>query len=228
MSARQRPTDPERKPGRPKDPALEARRRDEILTAAALVFAEVGYAVADVQLIADKLGIGKGTIYRYYPTKRELFLATVDRGLDELSARIDAVVLDPVGDPVAQFQETIRTYLRFFHERPEMVELFIQERAAFRDRHTPRYFVVSTEEHNKHAAFIDRLLATGQIRPMSLEQFCTVIGDALYGTVVSNQLSGRPAEPEAQASVLIDVLLHGLYTDTGRRAAARATRKARK
>jgi AcrR family transcriptional regulator len=39
-----------------------------------------GFATADVQEIANKTGVGKGTIYRYFPSKEELFLAAVDHG----------------------------------------------------------------------------------------------------------------------------------------------------
>src|SRR5699024_4707587 len=57
-----------RRPGRPKVPGLELRRRTEILDAAATQFARNGFAATDVQVIADQLGIGKGTVYRYFRT----------------------------------------------------------------------------------------------------------------------------------------------------------------
>src|SRR5262245_20194126 len=129
-----------RKPGRPKVPGLEARRQAEILAAAAKAFAANGFANADVQAIADDIGVGKGTVYRYFPTKDELFLAAVDRGLKDLSAAIDAVVEDDTVDPLVRFEAAVLAYLTFFHDHPEMAELFIQERAHFRDRHRPLYF----------------------------------------------------------------------------------------
>src|SRR5262245_41045443 len=131
-----------RGPGRPKDPDLEARRRGEILATAVKLFAAHGYSNTDVQQVADALGVGKGTVYRYFPSKRELFLAAVDRGLKELSGRIDAALAAPADDPLDQFVAAMTAYLRFFHEQPEYVELFIQERAEFRDRRTPLYFTV--------------------------------------------------------------------------------------
>src|SRR5262249_57454593 len=64
-----------KKPGRPQDPARRERRREEILEAAARLFAEHGYSETDTQGLADLLQVGKGTLYRYFRTKRELFLA---------------------------------------------------------------------------------------------------------------------------------------------------------
>lgn len=67
---------------------IKTRREEEILEAAAIYFAECGYSEADTQTLADRLGVGKGTIYRYFPSKRELFLAAVDRLMLQLDDTI--------------------------------------------------------------------------------------------------------------------------------------------
>src|SRR5262245_46959812 len=164
---------PLRKPGRPRDPELEARRRAQILDTAAKVFAGFGFAATDVQVIADRLGVGKGTVYRYFPTKEQLFLAAVERGLQELTAEMDRTVDDPVEDPLEQTRRAVRAYLEFFRRRPEMAELFIQERAAFPHHHRPLYFSMKddTDHECKHAEFWARLVASGKVRPMPVERF---------------------------------------------------------
>jgi AcrR family transcriptional regulator len=208
---------PQRKPGRPKDPDLEARRKAQILDTAAKVFAGFGFAGTDVQVIADRLGVGKGTVYRYFPTKEQLFLAAVERGLDELSAEMDCVMAEPI-DPVEQVRRAVRAYLGFFHRRPEMAELFIQERATFPHHHRPLYFAVKEEDEKEcqRAELLRRLIADGRVRPMPQEQFFAVIGDLLYGTILTNLLSGRPADPDAQARAVLDVIFHGILTDVER------------
>lgn len=205
-------TPPLRKPGRPRDPDLEARRREQILDTAAKVFAGFGFAATDVQVIADRIGIGKGTIYRYFPTKEQLFLAAVERGLQELTAVMDDVIEQPADDAVEQTRRAIRAYLEFFHRRPEMAELFIQERAAFPHHHRPLYFSMKDDRDHecKHAAFWDRLAASGQVRPMPAERFFAVVGDLLYGTILANLLSGRPVDPAAQTDDILDVIMHGM------------------
>ncbi|MBX9625333.1 MAG: TetR/AcrR family transcriptional regulator [Gemmataceae bacterium] len=207
-----------RKPGRPKDPGLEARRRAQILDTAAKVFAGFGFAGTQVQVIADRLGVGNGTVYRYFPTKEALFLAAVEHGLAELTAEMDAVVDDPVADPVEQVRRAVRAYLEFFRRRPEMAELFIQERAAFPHHHRPLYFAQQDgDEHAcKHTAFWNRLVATGQVRPMPVDRFFAVVGDLLYGTILTNLLTGRPADPDAQAEDVLDVVMNGMLSDAER------------
>src|SRR5262245_37795229 len=55
------------------------RRREEILARAIELFARDGYADLDLQILADDVGVGKGTLYRYFGSKQELFLAAADR-----------------------------------------------------------------------------------------------------------------------------------------------------
>jgi AcrR family transcriptional regulator len=199
-----------RKPGRPKDPELEARRRAQILDTAARVFATYGFANTQVQTIANHLGVGNGTVYRYFPTKEQLFLSAVERGLNELKAEMDAVLSQPHAG-VDLIRVAVRTYLAFFHRRPEMAELFIQERAAFPHHHRPLYFATRNDEIEcKHAAFFNHLVESGAIRPILQERFFAVIGDLLYGTILTNLLTNRTADPDEQAEDVLDVVLHGL------------------
>src|SRR6185369_2200900 len=98
-----------------------------------------GYQHTEVQLVADELGLGKGTIYLYFPSKEQLFLAAVDRGMRRLCAAVGEA-MDRVEDPLGKLATLIRSYLQFFKDRPEHVELLMQERAEFRDRKKPTYF----------------------------------------------------------------------------------------
>ncbi len=209
---------PRTKPGRPRDPELEQRRRAQIIDVAAREFARYGFANTQVQTIANHLGVGNGTIFRYFETKEKLFLEAVKRGLEELTAEMDAVLEQPC-EPFELFHEAVRTYLGFFHRRPEMAELFIQERAAFPHHHRPLYFATqATDEHAcKHHAFFGRLMASGRVRLMPMERFFAVMGDLLYGTILTNLLSGRPADPEAQARDVVDVILNGILSEQGRK-----------
>ncbi|MGA2259581.1 MAG: helix-turn-helix domain-containing protein, partial [Thermoguttaceae bacterium] len=61
----------------PAQQAVHSRRQEEILEKAVLLFAAHGYADTDTQFLANQLQVGKGTLYRYFPSKEELFLAAV-------------------------------------------------------------------------------------------------------------------------------------------------------
>ena len=62
-------------------------RRQQILDAASALFAEVGYEGFSVALLATKAGIVKGTLYLYFKTREEVFLALYDQSLNRWSEK---------------------------------------------------------------------------------------------------------------------------------------------
>jgi len=198
--------------GRPPDADLQERRRAEILDAATAVFSKCGFAAADVQEIADKTGVGKGTIYRYFRSKEELFLAAVDHGMRNLKLAVDAAAAS-AKQPLDRISEGVLAYLTFFDERPEIVELLVQERAHFRDRNRPTYFVHREANMGPWQDLFRELIRAGTVRDLPVEQITEVISDLLYGMMFTNYFSGRKKSPTTQCKEALDVLFRGLLTD---------------
>ena len=67
-----------------------ARRRAEILDAAARVFSEKGYANATIREIAEDADMAEGTLYNYFGGKREILLAVAQ----ETEAPMESAVLE--------------------------------------------------------------------------------------------------------------------------------------
>jgi AcrR family transcriptional regulator len=74
----------------PKPMRADARRnRERILAAAATTFASEGIGVP-VDVVAERAGVGIGTLYRHFPTKEALFEAIVVDRIDALLASASA------------------------------------------------------------------------------------------------------------------------------------------
>ncbi len=179
---------------------------------AARVFAERGFPGTDVQEVADELGVGKGTIYRYFPTKRELFLAAVDRGVRRLRAQVDASVID-VDDPLERIVQAVRAYLAFFDANAACVELLIQERAEFKDHKKPAYFEHRDANIGRWEDLMRGLVEDRRMRDVPVQRVVDVIGDLLYGTMFTNHFAGRRRSFEQQAEDILDVVFRGILTD---------------
>jgi AcrR family transcriptional regulator len=205
-----------RQPGRPKDEALRLRRCEAILSEAATLFAKHGFTATDVQWIADALKISKGTIYRYFPTKEKLFLAAVERGIARMQQHIESAGRG-MTDKIEEIRASVVAYLRFFKKNPELVELFIQERAEFRSRHRPIYFRNRDLRRGPWREHLAELMAEGRIRAMSVDRVLDVLGDVLYGTMFTNHFAGRDKPFDAQAQDILDVVFNGILSDTERK-----------
>jgi AcrR family transcriptional regulator len=200
-----------RQPGRPRDEALQQRRREAILAQAATLFAKHGFTATDVQWIADALKISKGTVYRYFPTKEILFLSAVERGICRMQDHIEAA-RQGMTDKIEEIRAGVIAYLRFFKKNPELVELFIQERAEFRTRHRPLYFRNRDLRRGPWREHLAGLIAEGRVRPMPVDRILDVLGDVLYGTMFTNHFAGRDKPFDAQAQDILDVVFNGIMT----------------
>jgi AcrR family transcriptional regulator len=191
-------------------------RRTQILDTAALLFARHGYAETDTQLLADELKVGKGTIYRYFKNKRDLFLSAVDRGMRQLRAAIDSSIAD-TDDPIDKVARAVTTYLEFVAAHPEFVELLMQERAQFKDRKKPTYFEHREANIERWHVMYRALMAEGRIRTMPVRRITEVMTRVLYGTIFINYFLGEQESPEVQARDILDIVFHGILGERERR-----------
>ncbi|WP_199701662.1 TetR/AcrR family transcriptional regulator [Jiangella rhizosphaerae] len=76
-------------------PALRDHIAAGILDTAAAVLAERGESVSMAD-IAQAAGVGRATLYRYFPTREALLLGLTRAAFEELSGRIAAAELDAV------------------------------------------------------------------------------------------------------------------------------------
>lgn len=85
-----------------------ATRRGEILEAACLEFSEKGFAGARIEEIARKAGIGKSTVYEYFPSKLDLLEGAADWMLDRIANDVTALMRGAM-----PFAGKIREYLLY-------------------------------------------------------------------------------------------------------------------
>jgi AcrR family transcriptional regulator len=108
-------------------PRLE--REDQILTIASEVFADDGFAMANIQAIADRAGISKPLIYNYFTSKEGLFLACIDRAGGIVADEIERIANeDSVG-----IERGMRTLDGMFHVLEDQRHLW----RLFYDRSAP-------------------------------------------------------------------------------------------
>lgn len=83
-------------PGRPRrrlDPAV---RRQQILQAAATVFARSGFERAHMAEVAVEAGVAKGLLYRHFATKEELYAAVLAERAAGFEGRVERRLIEEV------------------------------------------------------------------------------------------------------------------------------------
>jgi AcrR family transcriptional regulator len=103
------------------------RRADEIIDAAARMFAERGYHGTSTQAIADVLGMRQASLYYYFPSKEAALEVVCLRGTDGFVEGAEAVVESP-GEPLDKLARLIAAHLAPIETRHDYVKVFINER----------------------------------------------------------------------------------------------------
>jgi AcrR family transcriptional regulator len=184
-------------------------RSQEILDAAVSIFAAHGFAQTDVQEIADRVGVGKGTVYRHFGNKEALFLSAVKHSRDKLICAVDAVQ-NTEADPLAQLRTCMTAILRFFDQNPEIVELIIEERALFRDRRPSLFFEHDESRRCEWADRLKSMIDAGAIRDIPVPEIQDTISRFVFGAMFFNYFEGSRRSLADESNVMFDVLFSGL------------------
>jgi len=101
-------------------------RREQIVSAAARVFAEKGYHRATTQDIAQEAEVSEGTIYNYFTSKDELLLAIVNRlgDLQDLEERLSNAT---AGDARSLMNTILHERLEFTQQNFDMLRATLSE-----------------------------------------------------------------------------------------------------
>ena len=108
------------------------RRSDEIVDAAARVFAERGYHGTTTQEIADVLGMRQASLYYYFPSKEAALEVVCLRGTGGF-VEAAAAVVEAEGTPLEKLARLIAAHLAPIETRGDYVKVFINERRYLPD-----------------------------------------------------------------------------------------------
>jgi AcrR family transcriptional regulator len=101
--------------------AQESRRK--ILESAREIFFRDGFEAANLDEVAQRAGIAKGTIYRHFESKAELYVAVLAQNADVFVERMRQTV-DPSLSPVDQIHRTGFFYFKHYTQNREYFRIF--------------------------------------------------------------------------------------------------------
>lgn len=124
-------------------------REEEILRCALKLFLEKGEEKVTVEMIADEVGIGKGTIYKHFESKHEIYLRLMIRYEEELAEMFLSLGAHDDKDRL------VREYYKFRMEDPDRYALFDRlEAKCLADKAVP---LLLEELHRIRASNFEKL-----------------------------------------------------------------------
>lgn len=111
-------------------------RVDRILKSARQAFAASEFQQVLVEEVARSAGVGKGTIYRYFPDKESLYFAVIFDGIQKLNGQIESATSSQA-EPEMAIREFVLTLVTFFRRNRFFFRLMDVEDDKVGGRDTP-------------------------------------------------------------------------------------------
>jgi AcrR family transcriptional regulator len=194
-----------------------ARRQDQILTAAARVFAEKGYANATIKEIAYEADVADGTIYNYFEGKHDILLGIADRLIGEamdqtisdLSSRDPGAYIDAVLHNTVQFTRENRAFLQAL-----ATEIWTEEELQ------QRFFAqILTPIFTAGVEHLQAQIAAGEARPCQVEVVVPTIAGSLVAISLLRAVAPGHFLADFSDDEIVDELTrlysYGLKLDSG-------------
>jgi AcrR family transcriptional regulator len=198
-----------------RDPRLPVpravRKRTTILEAASRIFATRVYHLVTMDEVARVARVGKGTLYRYFPSKEDLYLAIVDEAFGVLIGRLEserAAAAAPGTTLRRMIEAVVETFaghlpsFRLIHRGEG--RLFLRKKEVIRARRA----------HIAHllGETLDRGVEAGVFRKVDRTLAPSMLIGMVWGTAL-NHAEDTPAEILARR--IGDLYLHGILESPG-------------
>lgn len=181
--------------------------RERIVDGAGRAFAASGFRGAAVPAIAAEAGVSVGLIYRYFPSKEELFLAVCEH---ETQARLDdmATGLGRIADPRDRLAAAVELFVSSLVEEnwgAIVVHAWAEADRNPRVRDTlQRLF---DQQRGFAAMFVREAMARGEAAPsLDVEAISTAAALLLHGAIAYQAERGGGFDPDVIRRALTTIL----------------------
>jgi AcrR family transcriptional regulator len=197
------------------DRKRQTRRR--ILNAARRVFLETGFLDANLNEVAAQAGVGKGTLYRHFENKGELYVAMLSEHAGDLPHALAAAV-DPDASAPEQISQVAHYYLEFWQRHPEYFQIIwaMQNRnliGPLSDETNERLREIFERPLRVFEALIREGVAAGELRavdPWNTANALALASNSIVGQIVSGVEQVVDRDLDAVYRQFQDVVLNGL------------------
>jgi len=182
------------------------RRRHEIFHSAVALILKQGFAATSMQAIAEAAGVGKSTLYDYFPAKDHVLLFVFEEELERLQEQAEGIAAQdiPVEKKLIEILEAQLDYLlnnkNFFTELSMQVwqlsqasqERIMKKRYAYQDL---------------LRAVLEQGVSAGVFRPVNTRLATRSLLSIMEVLVYTTRPTGTPQEMLVDA---LDMFMHGI------------------
>ncbi|MBC8509353.1 MAG: TetR/AcrR family transcriptional regulator [Chloroflexi bacterium] len=184
---------------------LEDRRKEIAHAAADLIF-DKGFTETSVIQIAKAAGMGKSSLYDYFPNKDEIILYLLDGPLTELNQRAE-VIISGAGNVVERLRKVMKMHLDILLRNTAFILKVTLAAQRLNAESQQRYQIKRYAYQDRLQALIEEGIAQGSIRPIN----AAIAMKTLLAIMTPVVFTTRPVgSPEEMLDDALDIFLKGI------------------
>lgn len=187
------------------------RRMSDIMDAARDVFRDKGYDEALISDIALRSEMVEGSIYRYFDSKRDLFIKVIERWYHGMLSDYDRQ-LTGISGTRNRLRYMIWRHLTTVHEEPSLCRLMFELVRSGPEYKSTAIFELNRQYTRRTLDIVRHGMQKGELRP-GLD--LGLVRDLIYGCVEHRTWAYLRGEadfsPDALADQIVDLVLGGIH-----------------
>ncbi len=192
-------------------------RKNQILDFSKKIFSEKGYYETYVEEVIKEAKVGKGTFYRYFKNKEDLFISLLIKFLNEwedaASIDLEEFKAENIND---MLKLLIRRSFKFFHDNEELCNIYLRVGPGLNQVFEP--YLVRFEEKmlNYIILYIKEGIKLGIVRPdLDIDLAANIAAGAFlrvdyYYFVVKKNNSSGPLNIDKMADDFYQIIMRGI------------------
>ena len=193
------------------DRSVTNKKHAAILDAARAVFSRDGYAASSVDEVAAEAGIAKGTVYLYFKSKEDLYLAALLRDVKEFG---DAARAEMEREPtlLEKIEAFLRIRVEYCRAHEDFLRIYLTEYGKM-SAMTPiaKQLRRLQRENMRHlASTIESAVRRREIRPVPPAALAAKLFDIARGLVERQLLGWKEFQVRNEIAFATDLLWRGI------------------
>lgn len=157
--------------------------------------------------VANKLGMSKKTIYKYFKSKDDLIQAAINNGFDQVKAAEQAIISNPDMDIIEKLHRTI-IVIPEQYKSIDWRKLF-----EFKDSYPKAFEAIQLRIEtgwDGTLMILDEAMKQGRIRKVNVAILKSMIESCIEGFLKNDTLISNGIQYEDALEQMIDIIIEGL------------------
>jgi AcrR family transcriptional regulator len=188
-------------------------RRETIIGAARQLFHDKGYELTTVEEIAAMAELGKGTIYSYFKSKDEIYIAILESEFAILEDRMKQAIEDSTSAKNA-LHNLYETFIQYNQERPSFIRaifLQVEQEPSLKVTDIVKGLKGKTTEWSKLVGYVlQKGIDNGEFEVISVEKTAETVIGMVLGLITQLEMGLIKEDLSSYRDILFPLLLKGI------------------